>query len=196
MKSIGQLAKDFRVARGWSYTRMSQEVSRHAAGAVSRQAITQLEEVGTRKPHYLAALATVMGTTADLLLAGAAEPGDAAAPPAPAPALTECIAGLASALHDTPSAQRDQAAVLLQLLARDPSGPWAGWLLQLLTSVTVFSPQSSSEPVSGVAPVGYAQNKKIPSTLDKEIFNLGLYTLKQDYRAPDVRSYQFKRSQK
>lgn len=71
MQSIGELAKEFRKARGWSYTRMAQEVAKHGDNNVSRQAITQLEAAGARKPHYIAALAKVMGTTTDHLLSGA-----------------------------------------------------------------------------------------------------------------------------
>lgn len=41
MQSIGELAKAFRKARGWSYTRMAQEVQKHGgSAAVSGQAIT------------------------------------------------------------------------------------------------------------------------------------------------------------
>ncbi|MNX77604.1 LexA repressor [compost metagenome] len=70
MKSIGEQAKEFRDSQGWTYTRMAKEVSRRHGSAVSRQAITQLEDVGDRKPQYLQALALVMGTTTDALLAG------------------------------------------------------------------------------------------------------------------------------
>lgn len=70
MKTIGEQVKEFRTALGWTYTRMAQEVSKHSSAPVSRQLITQLEEAGDRKPHYLSALAAVMGTTVDALLAG------------------------------------------------------------------------------------------------------------------------------
>lgn len=70
MKSIGEQAKEFRETQGWNYTRMAEEVSKHHAQPVSRQLITQLEEKGDRRPHYLAALATTMRITVDDLLAG------------------------------------------------------------------------------------------------------------------------------
>lgn len=70
MKTIGQQAKEFREWQGWNYSRMAREVSRRHGAAVSRQAITQLEDVGDRKPQYLQALAQLMETTTDALLAG------------------------------------------------------------------------------------------------------------------------------
>jgi DNA-binding XRE family transcriptional regulator len=70
MKTIGQQAQEFREVMGWTRTRMAAEVSRHAAKTVSRQAITQLEEVGDRRPHYLSALAKTMRTTVETLEAG------------------------------------------------------------------------------------------------------------------------------
>jgi len=50
---------------------MAREVSKRHGAPVSRQAITQLEDVGNRKPQYLQALAQVMGTSTDTLLNGA-----------------------------------------------------------------------------------------------------------------------------
>ena len=50
---------------------MAREVENHAGGVVvSRQVITQLETCGDRQPHYILALAKVMGTSADRLLTG------------------------------------------------------------------------------------------------------------------------------
>lgn len=70
MKTVGEQAKEFRLAMGWSYTRMAEEVSKNHDTPVSRQLITQLESAGDRKPHYLKALALTMQTTVDSLLAG------------------------------------------------------------------------------------------------------------------------------
>lgn len=131
MESIGELAKVFRLKRGWSYTRMAQEVSRYADSPVSRQAITQLEDVGTRKPHYIAALAKVMGTTADLLLSGMATT-EATPDKAVEISASTAVQGLSAALKIMSPARRDQAASLLQSLARDPDGPWAAWLVELV----------------------------------------------------------------
>jgi len=81
MKTIGEQAKEFREAQGWSYTRMAQEVTKRQGSPVSRQLITQLEEKGDRRPHYLIALAQVMGVSIDALLTGNS--------PAPVPAKFE-----------------------------------------------------------------------------------------------------------
>lgn len=75
MKSIGDQARDFRMWRGWGYSRMAEEVQKHFPnGAVNRQKITQLEEAGDRRPKYLVALARAMGTTVEVLEAGKWEP--------------------------------------------------------------------------------------------------------------------------
>lgn len=71
MKTIGQQAKEFREWKGWNLTEMAREVTKRHRAPVSRQAITQLEDVGNRKPQYLQALAQVMGTSTDALLNGA-----------------------------------------------------------------------------------------------------------------------------
>ncbi|UST52929.1 LexA family transcriptional regulator [Comamonadaceae bacterium OTU4NAUVB1] len=67
MKSIGEQAKEFRLAKGWNYIEMAKEVSRYHRTTVSRQLITQLEEKGDRRPQYLSALARTMGTTVEVL---------------------------------------------------------------------------------------------------------------------------------
>ncbi len=70
-KTIGDQAREFRLWKGWTYTRMAEEVQKHAGGeVVSRQKITQLEEKGDRQPRYFAALAKTMGTTMEALKAG------------------------------------------------------------------------------------------------------------------------------
>ena len=70
MKSIGEQAKEFRERQGWTFTRMSEEVSKKNGSPVSRQLITQLEQQAGRTPKYLQALAAVMGVSTDALLAG------------------------------------------------------------------------------------------------------------------------------
>lgn len=150
MQSIGELVKEFRKARGWSYTRMAQEVSKKNGGIVSRQAITQLETVGARKPHYISALARVMGTTADRLLAGVESPAPneslEVAPP------TDSVTLLAQALSAFSASERERAAVLLQGLARDPDGPWAAWLTELLTKGKTAIPDEQQQEVRANTP--------------------------------------------
>lgn len=146
MKTIGEQAKEFRIWKGWTYTRMAQEVSKHQKTTVSRQKLTQLEEAGDRRPHYLYALAQAMGTTSDTLLAGqyAVPPAprdqekqshaQAEAPRAPYQVVSPALAvqTLAQALSAMEPAIRDRASSLLSSLARDPEGPWSGWLVDLL----------------------------------------------------------------
>ena len=64
MKTIGEQAKEFRLARGWSTTRMAKEVG------TSRQNIESLESTGDRQPQYLVRLSVVMGASVDDLLHG------------------------------------------------------------------------------------------------------------------------------
>lgn len=70
MKSIGQQAKEFREWKGWNYTQMAAAVTAAHGSPVSRQVITQLEEKGDRRPHYLTALARVMGMAPEELERG------------------------------------------------------------------------------------------------------------------------------
>lgn len=148
MKTIGEQAKEFRIWKGWTYTRMAQEVSKHQETSVSRQKLTQLENAGDRRPHYLYALAQAMGTTSDTLLAGqysvpsAQQDQDldkqnhsrAEEPHTPyqvtSPALA--VQTLVQALSAMEPGIRDRASSLLSSLARDPEGPWSGWLVDLL----------------------------------------------------------------
>ncbi len=62
MKTLGDQAKEFRLAKGWNTTQMGKAVG------TSRQNIESLEEAGNRIPKYLADLAGVLGTTADAML--------------------------------------------------------------------------------------------------------------------------------
>lgn len=72
MKSIGEQAREFRESKDWNYTEMAKEVQKHyAEGTVNRQKIKQLEDAGDRQPQYFAALAKAMGTTMEVLKAGA-----------------------------------------------------------------------------------------------------------------------------
>lgn len=72
MKTVGEQAREFRLARGWNTLEMATAVSRHHPdGPVSRQVIEQLEKAGARRPRYMAALAKTMGTTVEVLEVGA-----------------------------------------------------------------------------------------------------------------------------
>lgn len=62
MKTIGDKAQEFRLAKGWNTTRMAKEVG------TSRQNIESLESKGDRKPRYIIELARVMGVTVDELM--------------------------------------------------------------------------------------------------------------------------------
>lgn len=64
MKTIGEQAQAFRLSKGWTPQKMADEVG------TSRQNINSLEAKGNRRPHYIAQLARVMGTTIDALEAG------------------------------------------------------------------------------------------------------------------------------
>lgn len=148
MKTIGAQAKEFRIWKGWTYTRMAQEVSKHQKTTVSRQKLTQLENAGDRRPHYLYALAQAMGTTSDTLLAGqyAVPPAQqdhdldkqnhdrAEEPPTHYQVISPALAiqTLVQALSAMEPGTRDRASSLLSSLARDPEGPWSGWLVDLL----------------------------------------------------------------
>lgn len=106
---------------------MAQEVQKHGgSAAVSGQAITQLEAVGGRKPHSIAALAKLMGTTTDCLLAGESSVANEAHGATDATLPDNPIDHLAQALHQLDAPARERAAVLLQGLARDPDGPLGG----------------------------------------------------------------------
>jgi transcriptional regulator with XRE-family HTH domain len=80
MKTIGEQAKAFREARGWSVKEMA------AACGTSRQNIETLEAKGDRTPRYIKELARVMGTKVDVLMEGRYRVGDA--PIVEAPTLT------------------------------------------------------------------------------------------------------------
>ena len=75
MKTIGEIAKEFRELKGWNTTKMAKEVG------TSRQSIENLEAVGGRTPRYVKDLARVIGITVDDLLKGSASnaPGASAA---------------------------------------------------------------------------------------------------------------------
>lgn len=62
MKTVGEQAKEFRLAKGWTATRMAKEVK------TSRQNIEHLEARGGITPKYIAGLARVMGKSVDALL--------------------------------------------------------------------------------------------------------------------------------
>lgn len=62
MKTVGEQAKEFRLAKGWNTTRMAKEVK------TSRQNIEHLEARGDITPHYISGLAKAMGLSVDALL--------------------------------------------------------------------------------------------------------------------------------
>jgi transcriptional regulator with XRE-family HTH domain len=65
-KTLGEQAKAFRLAKGWTTAQMGAEV-----GGVSRQNIESLEASGNRLPKYIGDLAHLMGVTVDEMLAEA-----------------------------------------------------------------------------------------------------------------------------
>ena len=168
MKNIGQQAKAFREAKGWSYTRMAEEVSKHHTEVVSRQLITQLEATGDRKPRYLRALALAMGTTSDALLTGTEEPyprlpGAAPAVETPQPAYAvpptaAAIRTLVQHLAAINPNDRERAASLLSNMANDPAGPWDEWLITLLCG--------EQEQRSGTNTIGNEENLQQNGSLD------------------------------
>jgi phage repressor protein C with HTH and peptisase S24 domain len=64
MRSVGDQAREYRLARGWNTRQMAEAVG------TSRQNIENLEAGDARKPQYIVELARAMGTTVDVLLAG------------------------------------------------------------------------------------------------------------------------------
>lgn len=123
MKTIGEQAKAFREARGWSPKEMA------AACKTSRQNIETLEAKGARTPRYIKELARVMGTTVDVLMEGRYEMGAAEAQ-ATRPAIleaapsadkvTRAIEVLAAALQPMDKATRSAIAASFSLLAAEP----------------------------------------------------------------------------
>jgi transcriptional regulator with XRE-family HTH domain len=107
MKTIGDQAKAFRVARGWSTKQMA------AACKTSRQNIETLEAKGDRVPRYVKELAHVMGTTVDVLMEGRFRADGASK--AAAPTLSPRMAG--QALREP-----DEIARALGVLAKVVTG--------------------------------------------------------------------------
>jgi transcriptional regulator with XRE-family HTH domain len=107
MKTIGDQAKAFRVARGWSVKEMA------AACKTSRQNIETLEAKGDRVPRYVKELAHVMGTTVDTLMEGRYRVG--VAPIAQVPA-TPTVQPQESLLEP------DEITLALRVLARAVTG--------------------------------------------------------------------------
>lgn len=70
MRTLGDQAKDFRLARDWNTTQMGEAVE------TSRQNIEALEAHGNRIPKYIGRLSRLLGVTVDDMLveAGLAEP--------------------------------------------------------------------------------------------------------------------------
>lgn len=126
MKTIGERAQEFRLAKQWNTTRMAKEVG------TSRQSIENLEATGHRSPRYIADLARVMGLTVDELMTGQSTPLDykqnqPLAPVEPAQAATKTIAtlaqiteALAGYLMHMDDDGRDDAADILRKLAHKP----------------------------------------------------------------------------
>jgi transcriptional regulator with XRE-family HTH domain len=169
MKNIGQQAKAFRLSKGWSYTRMAEEVTKHHSEKVSRQLITQLEAAGDRKPRYLRALALVMGTSTDALLAGVETFPNSGSSKASGgvesdrasyvvPPTTTAVWTLARNLTALQPEARERAGTLLTNLAKDPAGPWAEWLIVLLSG--------DSDQISGKNTIGGGLNLQQNDSVD------------------------------
>jgi len=70
MKTVGEQARDFRLAKSWNTTRMAKEVG------TSRQNIEHLEARGDITPKYIAGLAKAMGMSVDALLGASVSSAD------------------------------------------------------------------------------------------------------------------------
>lgn len=127
MKTIGDQAKAFRLARGWSVKEMA------AACKTSRQNIETLEAKGDRVPRYVKELAHVMGTTVDTLMEGRYRAGGASIVEAPALSVArvqedrpepgeieQALRVLAEALQAADTPTRAAVAPLFALLAQEP----------------------------------------------------------------------------
>jgi transcriptional regulator with XRE-family HTH domain len=95
---------------------------------VSRPAIQRWEKEGGTAPRRAiqARVAEVLGITLSELLGT-----DARTRPVE---MAEVVQLLADQLAELSLQQRDHAASLLQSMARDPRGPWSGWLTEFLTT--------------------------------------------------------------
>jgi transcriptional regulator with XRE-family HTH domain len=107
MKTIGDQAKAFRLARGWSTKQMA------AACKTSRQNIETLESKGDRVPRYIKELAHVMGTTVDVLMEGRYRASSAA---------VEATPTLSPAMVERASHEPDEIARALRVLAKAVAG--------------------------------------------------------------------------
>ena len=126
MKTIGERAQEFRLAKQWNTTRMAKEVG------TSRQSIENLEATGHRSPRYIADLARVMGLTVDELMTGQSTPLDYKQnqPLAPVEPTQEAIKTIATLAQSTEALAgylmhmdddgRDDAADILRKLAHKP----------------------------------------------------------------------------
>lgn len=158
---------------------------------VSRPAVQQWEKEGGTAPKRAKQplVAKVLGITLSELL----ETGLSESPPESAEA---GIRGLSAAFQRLGAAQREQAAALVAGMARDPGGPWAGWLSELLTTKSDKALQNHTALPDGNAEI---DKRRIPSQpgAQTSIFNLGEFGGDQDQKAktPNV-SQQFKRAQK
>jgi transcriptional regulator with XRE-family HTH domain len=92
------------------------------------------------------------------------------------------IAALASALCALDAAARDRAAVLLQGLARDPEGPWAAWLSELLSNKAHNPAQAGTEPTESRLKQVHAE-RQAPS---HSIYTLGDFDSSQPERKKHV----------
>ena len=96
------------------------------------------------------------------------------------------IKTIAASLAKMPDASRNNAAVLLQGLARDPDGPWSAWLTDLLgnKAVTAAGIVTTTPSLKQV----YARKAQLPSDTD----NMGDF----DASAPKNDRYKPSRVQK
>lgn len=107
---------------------------------------------------------------------------------------TDGLSVLAEKLSYLDTASRETAATLLAGMARDPAGPWAGWLAELLTGKQGNSLQGD---------VTLPDKNKESSELKlssrgkpKNIFNLGEYDGEQGKRSPGHEHHSPKHAQK
>ena len=122
MKTIGERAQEFRLAKQWNTTRMAKEVG------TSRQSIENLEATGHRSPRYIADLARVMGLTVDELMTGQSTPKPTdiqpsigiRLPPTGSDDITAAIETVAQALMHIPEEQRMEVLGKFGMLAHAP----------------------------------------------------------------------------
>ena len=115
----------------------------------------------------------------------------------PQPTAAEELSAITAALRTLDAAGREQAAVLLQSMARNPDGPWAGWLTQLISQPQIKSRISDNTDVLR-GEISKPVSKRLQSDSADQIkaYNLGIFDGSKSKTPSHVVSKQPKRASK